>query len=84
MALNQVPDLVRQQKHSDDLSSDTTLSSLSRPSRNRVSIPSNHVIADQWNKSPRKIAVNVVSLFGHATHSAAVRSFPYAFGTSLA
>jgi hypothetical protein len=45
--LNQVPDLVRQQEHSDDLSSDTTLSNISRPSRNRVSIPRNHVIADQ-------------------------------------
>jgi hypothetical protein len=60
----------------DDFSSDTTLSNLSRPSRNRVSISRNHVIADQWNKSPRKIAINAVSLFGHATHSAAVRSFP--------
>jgi hypothetical protein len=59
---NQVPDLVRQQEHSDNLSSDTTLSSLSRSSRNRESIPRNHVIADQWNKSPRKIAVNPVML----------------------
>jgi hypothetical protein len=59
--VNQVPDFVRQQEHSGDLSSDTTLSNLSRLSRNRVSIPRNHVIANQ---------------FGHATHSAAVRSFP--------
>jgi hypothetical protein len=27
-------------------------------------------------KSPRKIAINAVSIFCHATHSAAVRSFP--------
>jgi hypothetical protein len=65
-----MPNLVRQQEHSNDLCSDTTLSNLSRPSRNRVSIP---LIADQGNKSQRKIAI---TLFGHATHSAAVRSFP--------
>jgi hypothetical protein len=62
-------------EHSDDLGSDTTLSNLSRSSRNRVSIPRNHVIADQWNKSQRKIAINAVSLFGHATDSFCCHSF---------
>jgi hypothetical protein len=70
-----VSDLVRQQEHSDDLSSDTIPFQISL---GRVAIVySNEIKAC-------KIAINAGSLFGHATHSAAVRSFPYAFGISSA